>query len=184
MKEFFKDIIYEPWPWWVGGPLIGLFVIALVLLERKQLGISSSFQYVCAKISPFKLDYFKDTTKSVWQFWFVIGLVLGGLFLYNLIPDYEIGISNETVSTLEKLEISKQNGYVPAEVYNVNSVSNILVLLFGGLMIGFGARYANGCTAGHAIMGCALMSPASIVATACFFVGGLLATYFILPILI
>jgi Na+/H+ antiporter NhaA len=78
MNEVIEKIIYAPWPWWVGGPLIGIFVIALLLIEGKQLGISSSYQYVCAKLSPIKLDYFKDPEKIAWQFWFAIGLVLGG----------------------------------------------------------------------------------------------------------
>lgn len=184
MKEVFNKFIYEPWPWWLGGPLIGIFVVVLFLLERKQLGISSSFQYVCSKLSPISLEYFKDTSRSKWQFWFVIGLVVGGLALNLIVPTYDINIADETLISLSELGIRSQPGYVPIEVYSFSSYKNILILLMGGLMIGFGARYANGCTAGHAIMGCALMSPGSIIATVCFFVGGLIATYFILPIIL
>ena len=182
MNKIINSIIYEPWPWWVGGPLIGIFVLVLFLLERKQLGISSSFQYICAKISPFKLEYFKDPQKVSWQFWFVIGLVLGGIVLFYLNPSYQIAISQNTLRDLNELGVQEQKGFVPTELYQFN-LSSGLVLLFGGLAIGFGARYANGCTAGHAIMGCAQLSLASIVSTVFFFVGGLLATYLILPLI-
>jgi len=180
MYQILKNIIFEPWPWWIGGPLIGLFVIALLLLERKQLGISSSYQFVCAKVSPFKLDYFKNPKKSQWQFWFVSGMVLGGVLLSFLIGDVNVSVSRDTVATLNEIGVTDLGGYVPVELYNSSSES-LLILLIGGLFIGFGARYANGCTAGHAIMGCAQLSVASIIATVCFFTGGIIATYLIIP---
>lgn len=182
MKDLIHQFIYEPWPWWIGGPLIGLFVISLILIEGKQLGISSSYQYVCAKISPWKLDYFKDPVKMAWQFWFVIGLMLGGFLLHLMIPPYQIEIAETSVKTLGSIGISEQVGFAPAELYEF-TFKSIVILIAGGITIGFGARYANGCTAGHAIMGCAQLSPASIVSTICFFVGGLFATYFIVPYL-
>ncbi len=180
MNELVEKIIYEPWPWWVGGPLIGIFVIALLLIERKQLGISSSYQYVCAKLSPIKLDYFKNVENIAWQFWFAIGLVLGGVIIYGVIPVYQINISPNSIQSLQEIGISPQVGYAPQELYNF-SFKSILLLVLGGFFIGFGARYANGCTAGHAIMGCAQLSPASIVSTIGFFIGGLIATHFVLP---
>ncbi|MEO9533136.1 MAG: YeeE/YedE thiosulfate transporter family protein [Crocinitomicaceae bacterium] len=183
MKEIYKSIIIDPWPWWVGGPLIGLFVIALLLLERKQLGISSSFQGICAKLSPIKFDYFKNVEKTYWQIWFSLGLILGGFVVFSLVPLYSVNVSDATIKTLESLNVSPQEGLVPSELYSFE-LKSMLVLLLGGLMIGFGARYANGCTAGHAIMGCAQMSKASIVSTIFFFVGGLIAVYFILPVLL
>ena len=103
--------------------------------------------------------------------------------MFNVVPVYQIDISPNTVSDLEGLGIEQQLGYVPAELYSIGSAANIFVLLTGGFFIGFGARYANGCTAGHAIMGCALLSPASIISTACFFLGGLIATYLIIPLI-
>ena len=183
MNQIVKDIICKPWPWWVGGPLIGLFVILLLVIERKQLGISSSYQYICSRLSPWKLDYFKDPSKIAWQFYFVIGLVLGGAILYSLNPSYEIGISEETVTSLKQIGIEKQKGFAPAEIYNFSATSLIFIGI-GGVLLGFGARYAGGCTAGHAIMGCAQLAPSSIITTICFFIGGLFATYFIIPLII
>lgn len=182
MTELLNKMIYEPWPWWVGGPLIGFFVIALLLLEKKQLGISSSYQYICAKLSPIDLDYFRQPEKSAWQFWFVIGLVIGGVIIQLTVPSYHVEISTESLATLDAIGIHKQDGFVPVELYQFSTLS-IGILAIGGLLIGFGARYANGCTAGHAIMGCAQASPSSIIATICFFIGGLLATHFIIPFL-
>ena len=128
------------------------------------------------------MDYFKNPGKNAWQFFFVIGLIAGGGLLFFLVPAYEIGISAETIQTLNAVGIEQQVGYAPKELYNFSG-SSILILGFGGLFLGFGARYANGCTAGHAIMGCAQLAPASLVSTAFFFVGGLVATYFIIPLL-
>lgn len=183
MNQIIKDLINDPWPWWVGGPLIGLFVIVLLLVEKKQLGISSSYQYICAKVSPLKLDYFKDPGKNAWQFYFIIGVVLGGVIISSAIPAYQVAISDETVSTLENIGVTQQAGFAPAEIYNFSS-SSLIILGLGGLFLGFGARYANGCTAGHAIMGCAQLAPSSIITTVFFFVGGLLATYFIIPLIL
>lgn len=180
--EWIGRIINEPWPWWVGGPLIGLFVLVLLVVESKQLGISSSYQYICSRMSPMQLEYFKDRTKSKWQFFFVIGLVLGGVLIYLLIPSYQIGISESTIAALSEYGVSEQVGYVPSELFN-GSVSSLLILTAGGFLIGFGARYANGCTAGHAIMGVSQLATSSIVATVCFFIGGLIATFFIIPLI-
>ena len=183
MENLYETVIIKPWPWWVGGPLIGFFVLALILLERKQLGISSSFQGICSNISPFKLEYFKNVEKTYWQIWFAGGLVLGGLIVFLLVPPYQIELSSEAHQSLSDLKIAPQLGYVPVEIYSLN-LKSFFTLLIGGVCIGFGARYANGCTAGHAIMGCAQLSKSSIISTVFFFVGGLIATYFILPFIL
>ncbi|MCB9224082.1 MAG: YeeE/YedE family protein [Crocinitomicaceae bacterium] len=183
MNQLYDIIFVKPWPWWVGGPLIGIFVILLLIIERKQLGISSSYQYICAKVSPWKLDYFKEPEKNAWQFFFILGVIAGGAILSFLTPAYEIGISEETIVTLDQIGIHEQKGFAPAEIYNF-STSSLLVIGLGGVLLGFGARYANGCTAGHAIMGCAQLAPSSIITTIGFFVGGLLATYLIIPLIL
>ena len=127
--------------------------------------------------------HFKNVEKTYWQIWFSAGLVLGGVIVFLLVPVYQVDISSETIQTLEGLNVVPQKGLVPLELYSFD-LSSILVLLAGGIFIGFGARYANGCTAGHAIMGCAQLSKASIISTVFFFVGGLIATYLILPVLL
>lgn len=182
MNELIDKILFEPWPWWVGGPLIGFFVLVLLILENKQLGISSSYNYICSKLSPFKPEYLKDVKKVRWQFFFVVGIVFGGGILYYVNEPYQVDISLATVSSLSGIGITEQDGYVPKELFNF-STNSVIWLVFGGFFLGFGARYANGCTAGHAIMGVSQLAPASIISTICFFIGGLLATYFILPVI-
>ena len=177
-----KELIYEPWPWWIGGPLIGIFVTLFLLIERKQLGISSSYQYICSKVSPWKLDYFRDTGRLKWQFLFVLGVVLGGVLVYLTTPAYDVALAEGAANRLATYGIGAQKGYLPEELYNW-STKSIVVLGIGGILLGFGARYANGCTAGHAIMGNAQLAPSSIISTVFFFVGGLISTYLIIPIL-
>jgi len=63
------------------------------------------------------------------------------------------------------------------------SLKGFLVLAFGGLMVGFGSRYAGGCTSGHAISGLSDLQIQSLIAVAGFFIGGLLMTYFVLPLI-
>lgn len=181
MKDLLHSIIYDPWPWYVGGPLIGLTVVLLLFFEEKQLGISSSFQYICGKIAHFNLSYFKGLDKIEWQLFFVIGMIFGGFIFHIFIPSYYISISEDTIRLLNEYGIEKQQGFAPKELFN-SSLNNLLILLIGGFCIGFGARYAQGCTAGHAIMGVAQLSKASILATVAFFVGGLIATYFLIPL--
>ncbi len=184
MNSLIHNVVYEPWPWYVGGPLIGIFVVLFLVIQKKQLGISTSFQYICAKVSPFKPSYLKDNIKEKsWQFWFVIGMIIGGFLIFSLIPPYEVSISAQTQSNLREIGLSDFNGFVPKDIFNF-SIQSILILTFGGIAIGFGARYANGCTAGHAIMGCAQLAPASIISTVFFFVGGLIATYFLTPLIL
>ncbi len=184
MKEILDVILYDPWPWWVGGPLIGLFAITLVLIEDKQLGISSSYQFLCAKLLPWKNEYLNQNLKSIsWQFFFVAGMISGGFFLSILLVDsISVNISPAAESKLRETGLTDFSGIVPPELYGF-SLKNVLILLLGGVAIGFGSRYANGCTAGHAITGCALLAPSSLIATSCFFVGGIAATYLILPYL-
>ncbi len=179
--EFIHNVLFEPWPWYIGGPMIGLFVIGLLLIEKKQLGISSSLQYACSKLLPINWAYFKNTEKVKWQLFFVIGLVGGGI-VCSFLPSYDVSIADSTKRQLSELGFGFNQGFYPTELFSF-SFRNVTWLFLGGTMIGFGARYANGCTAGHAIMGVSQLSMASIISTACFFVGGLLATHIILPLI-
>jgi uncharacterized protein len=148
--------ITQPWPWYVSGPLIGLSIPALLLLSGKTLGVSSSFRHICSIVSPnSKVSYLRtnDGRKEIWSLVFVLGILLGG-----------------TVATRF---LGGSMAFFPDHYYTVGGG---LLLFVGGLLIGFGARYADGCTSGHAIMGIANLRWPSMVATASFFVGGLLMT--------
>jgi len=157
------EAILQPWPWYVAGPLIGLMVPALLLLAGKPFGISSSFRHIDAICMPnTKLSYLRVNWKnSIWQLIMVVGIVVGG-FIGNYWLSESPGI------------------FLPDEYY---SFGGVIKLAIGGMMIGFGTRYANGCTAGHTIMGLSNLSWPSLVASIFFFVGGLIATYILMPLL-
>ena len=170
------------WPWYITGPLLGLFVPLLAITVNKQLGVSSGFRAFWALFTQ-KPNYFNyDYKKDIWQLFFAVGLVLSGIILYALdqIPE-SIPIAGTTISKLNEIGVSDTLGLAPKEVYSFDSW---WLLLIGGIAVGFGARLGNGCTSGHCIMGISQFSLASIITTIFFFVGGLIATYFIIPILL
>lgn len=180
MNELLNQLIYESWPWYIGGPLIGIFAITVLLLERKTLGVSSSFEQFCAVAIPAgeKRNFI---LKDTWQIWFVFGMVLGGFVLYTSGLTVEsIAISADTKAVLTEQGLTDLSGYAPKELYTF-AFPQAIILVIGGFIIGFGARYAGGCTAGHSIMGIAQLAPSSIISTVGFFVGGLISTYFIVP---
>lgn len=175
-----EEFINDSWPWYIGGPVIGLFAIAVLIIERKALGVSSSFEQFCSVVLP-KGALRSAITKDTWQVWFVSGMIIGGAVLfYGDFTVENIAISAETKITLGEMGITDFTGYAPVELYQF-AIPQVVVLLIGGFIVGFGARYAGGCTAGHSIMGIAQLSPASIISTVGFFVGGLISTYFVVP---
>ena len=184
------DFIFSsPWPWYIAGPLIGLMVPALLLFENKKFGISSTLRDFCAFVRPGKLEYFTYNLKdAVWRNILVLGVFLGGIIAFWLTPgDIRVNISQNTVNDLEALGLNDFTGFVPNEIFNWNGIFTLRGLLFivlGGFLIGFGTRWADGCTAGHAITGLSLLSPASLIAVIGFFIGGLAATHFILPLIL
>lgn len=183
MADFFNKLIFESWPWYVGGPLIGVFAIVVLLLERKALGVSSSFEQICAVALP-KTELRKSILKDTWQLWFVLGMILGGAILHVAgLQTERIALSDAASATLTSQGITDLSGYVPAELFRF-AVPQLIILTLGGFMIGFGSRYAGGCTAGHSIMGIAQLAPSSILSTIGFFAGGLISTYFIVPFIL
>lgn len=182
------ELLSKPIAWYVAGPLIGLMVPILYILGNQSFGISSSFRHACAPIMPKSIPYFNyDWKKSGgWNLKFALGIVLGGFLASLTFPDgYEIALAESTKQTMAaEYGITDFSGLVPAEVFNwgnVLSFSGFFILIVGGLLIGFGTRYASGCTAGHGITGMANFQKASLIATIGFFIGGLISTYFILP---
>lgn len=178
-----NELLYESWPWYIGGPLIGLTALAILFFERKSLGVSSSFEQVCAVALPAG-EKRKSIWKDTWQIWFVGGMILGGAILnFGQFSVSEIDITAGTKETLSAQGLTDFSGYVPAELYSFD-VPQLAVLVVGGFVIGFGARYAGGCTAGHSISGIAQLAPSSLLTTIGFFAGGLLSTYFVVPLIL
>jgi uncharacterized membrane protein YedE/YeeE len=184
----FIEILKHPWPWYVAGPLIGLMVPALLIVDNRQFGISSTVKDFCAYILPKRPAYFQyDLKEHRWRDILVIGVLLGGIFsTFYLSGNSNVQISAKTVSDLKNLGIINFSGLIPNEIFNWHSVLTLrgfIFIIVGGFFIGFGTRYADGCTAGHAILGLSLFSPASLFAVLGFFAGGLISTHFIFPIL-
>lgn len=148
--------------WYVAGPLIGIFVPLLLLVGNKQFGVSSSFDYICAILIPGSKNIFKQFNYKMnsWKVYFIIGIAIGAL------------ITNKFLFSEHKI-------FLPEEYY---SLKGLLILFVGGLFVGFGTRYANGCTSGHAITGLSLLKKSSLIATVTFFATGSLFTFLLVNI--
>ncbi len=180
------EFIKQPWPWYVAGPIIGLTVPLLLILGNKSFGISSSLRHICAACFPAGISFFRyDWKRESWNLFFVGGIVIGG-FAGNfwLANPQDIIIAESTVSDLKALGLTSFSGLMPEELFGFSSVFSLKGLIFmviGGFLVGFGTRYAGGCTSGHSIMGLSNLQWPSLVATISFMAGGILMTNFIFP---
>jgi uncharacterized membrane protein YedE/YeeE len=174
------------WPWYVAGPLIGLFVPALLIAGNKLFGVSSNLRHLCAAIAPGKLEYFRyDWKKSgLWNLTFLTGILIGGFLAAHWGAPHDIAISAQTKASLVKLGLNDFSGVAPQVLFSWHALSTLggfVSVVVGGFLVGFGAAYAGGCTSGHAISGLADFQLPSLIAVFGFFAGGLAATYLILP---
>lgn len=181
MEEIIANL-KQPLPWYIAGPLIGLFVPAFLVVGNKSFGISSTLRHFCSACIPIKKSYFSYNWKEeIWSFFFVGGVLIGGYLSTFIQPEgFSINLSSEALLTFKELGINDLEGLLPKEVFNWDNLLSIKGFLFficGGFFIGFGTRYANGCTSGHSIMGLSLLNPASLIATIGFFIGGLISTH-------
>jgi uncharacterized membrane protein YedE/YeeE len=179
-------LLLHPWPWYVAGPLIGLFVPALLLLDNKQLGVSSNLRHLCAALAPRKVSFFRYEWKEagLWNLVFLAGVVLGGFIGGNLLAAPGVTIAIGTRADLATLGIHDFSGLAPRELFSWSSVLSLrglVLLVAGGFCVGFGTAYAGGCTSGHGIAGLANFERPSMIAVLGFFAGGLLATFVLLP---
>ncbi len=183
------EFIKQPWPWYVAGPLIGLVVPALLLLGNKTFGISSSLRHICAACFPADINFFKyDWKRENWNLFFAAGIILGGfLAAYLLSVPAAVQISTATTNLLQHEGVKDFSGLLPKDVFSLQQLFTLRGFIFivvGGFLVGFGIRYAGGCTSGHAIMGISSLQWPSVVATCCFMIGGFISTWFILPYLL
>lgn len=185
MIEFLK----QPWPWYVAGPLIGLTVPALLILGNKSFGISSSLRHICASCFPANIPFFQyNWKKEVWNLFFVFGIFLGGVFSSQFLSNPNpIDIHPELAKELGSYGITNYQHLVPEQLFNWSSLGTLkgfVLMVIGGFLVGFGTRYAGGCTSGHAIMGLSNLQWPSLVATICFMIGGFVMANLILPFIL
>ncbi len=183
------ELIKHPWPWYVAGPLIGLTVPVLLIICNKAFGISSSLRHLCAACFPANIPFFKyDWKKEIWNLFFVLGIFLGAVIAVNLLADLEpIKINAKLARDLAVYGITDYSGMVPNQLFNwqnLLSVKGLLMMVLGGFLVGFGTRYAGGCTSSHSIMGLSTLQWPSLVATICFMVGGFIMSNLILPFIL
>jgi len=181
------DWIAQPWPWYVAGPAIGLVVPLLLLFGGKLFGISSNFRHICAAVLPGNNEFFRYDWKrsGLWNLMFAAGIMIGAWIAWHALPGSGIvGISEATQADLRALGVQRFDGLFPADVFSWSSLGSargVAVLVLGGFVVGFGTRYAGGCTSGHAITGLSDLQVPSLIAVIGFFAGGLLMTHLLLP---
>jgi uncharacterized membrane protein YedE/YeeE len=180
------DFIRNPWPWYVAGPLIGLTVPLLLILGNKSFGISSSLRHVCAACVPANIPFFKyDWKKEIWNLFFVAGILIGGILAAQLLSNPNpVEVNPKLAAEMAGYGITDYSGLVPAEIFSwpqLLTARGLIMMVFGGFLVGFGTRYAGGCTSGHAIMGLSNLQWPSLVATCCFMAGGFIMANLILP---
>lgn len=178
--------IYAPWPWWVSGPLIGLIVPLLLILGGKRFGISSNLRHICAAVFPANIPFFKyDWRKESWNLFFAIGIVLGAIItsLWLNKPNPS-SLNPALLSDLRNQGINSFDELLPAELFNwrnLFSAQGFVLVIVGGFLVGFGTRYAGGCTSGHSITGLSSLQWPSLVATIFFMIGGFISANFFIP---
>lgn len=183
------ELIKQPWPWYVAGPLIGLTVPLLLIIGNKTFGISSSLRHICASCIPANIPFFKyDWKKEIWNLFFVFGIFLGGAIAVNLLSNPDpITVNPKLTQELAGYGITDYSNLIPKDIINWQSLFTLkgfILMVIGGFLVGFGTRYAGGCTSGHAIMGLSNLQWPSLIATICFMIGGFVMANFILPFIL
>lgn len=185
MIEFLK----HSWPWYIGGILIGLMVPALLIAGNKSFGVSASLRDICAACIPLKIPFLNyDWKKESWNLFFSGGIIIGGFIGgYWLADPQPEPISSNTLHTLAQNGIHFNKGFVPENIFNwsyLGTLPGFVIIVGGGFLVGFGTRYAGGCTSGHGIMGLSTFQWPSLIAIASFFVGGIISATWLLPLIL
>ena len=184
--QYLIDLLSQPWAWYIAGPIIGCLLPLMLFIDNKPFGISKSFEHFCAMTQPkhITVSYFQyNWKKHDWAIIFVLGITLGGFIAGQWLtaPD-AIQLSNAADSMFKQWGISRGMEMYPKELFSV-SIVNLIILFVGGVLTGFGTRYASGCTSGHAITGLATLQIKSLYSVIGIFGGALLAAHLITPLL-
>ena len=147
------ELLSKPWPWWAAGIIIGLIVPALLILGNKHFGLSANLRHACAACFPANVKFFKyDWKKEVWNFFFVGGIIAGAILASTVFANPEpVKVAPELAAELQTYGITDYSGMVPIQLISWESLftlRGLIMLVFGGFLVGFGSRYAGGCTSG------------------------------------
>ena|ERR1043166_8843326 len=180
------DFLKQPWTWYVAGGLIGLIVPALLLLGGKHFGISSSLRHICAACIPANIPFFKyEWKREAWNLFFVAGILIGALIAAQWLADPQpVKVNPALVTELHSYHIDTYKSQLPPEIFSFEGLFTLrgfILLVVGGFLVGFGTRYAGGCTSGHSIMGLSNLQLPSLIATICFMAGGFIMANIFLP---
>lgn len=189
-----SSLLHWPWHWAFSGVMI-VIVMFLLLYAGRRFGVSSSFDAICSLAGAGKkVKYFDgDWRTKAWLLVFLIGTIGGAAFATRFMQSpLPVQVSEATRIDMQELGINapvtlaEGRGYVPEEIFNFKSlltVRGFILLIVGGFLIGFGTRWAGGCTSGHAISGLSNLQLPSLIAVIGFFIGGLLMTHLLLPVI-
>ncbi len=187
--SLFMEVIYGTWPWYISGFLIGMIMLTLIYFG-KAFGMSSNLRTLCSIAGAGRFaEFFRFDWKSQrWNLAVVFGAILGGFVAVHFLSDGSgVNINPQTIEQLAALNIEAPNGKLaPDSLMGFEAMKNpktFIILLAGGLLIGFGTRYAGGCTSGHAISGLSNLQLPSLIAVIGFFIGGLIMSHFLLPLI-
>lgn len=182
------ELITQPWSWWFSGAMIAAIMFFLLFFGQ-SFGFSSNLSTICAAVGLGKTNKFFDFNwkSQIWNLVFLVGAILGGFLTKQFLStDAPVLIAQSTIEDLSKLGFAAPESLQPAEIFSLEamfSLKGFMILAFGGLMVGFGSRYAGGCTSGHAISGLSDLQIPSLIAVIGFFAGGLIMTFLIMPLI-
>jgi uncharacterized membrane protein YedE/YeeE len=183
------ELLKQPWSWYVAGAIIGLIVPALLILGNKHFGISANLRHACAACFPAKIKFFQyDWKKEVWNLFFVAGILVGGFLAAQYLTNPAgLEVAPALVDEVKGYGINDTSSLLPSELFSWESLFTLrgfIMLIGGGFLVGFGARYAGGCTSGHAIMGLSNLQVPSLIATISFMAGGFIMANLLLPFIL
>jgi uncharacterized protein len=147
-------LLHSQLPAFIGGPVLGLCVVAIRLLVNGRLGVTGGFSQLIERIGRRSLAF-------DWAGWFVVGIVAGGL-LFALVaggPDFH------------------GYGWLTQWLHGSARILIVPILVGAGVLIGYGAKWGGGCTSGNGLSGTSMLSPAALVATATFFATGIAVSF-------
>ncbi len=151
----------EPIHWAWAGMGIAAITLLLQSLANTSLGISTSFENLCALISdsPY-LNRGGLLAGAQWRFPFITGLLLAGVVSAVLgggwQPTWDLGMFDTHIGG--------------------GPIVKVIWMFAGGILIGLGTRMAGGCTSGHGIFGMSNFEKSSLIATLSFMTAGLITT--------